>query len=51
VVLPGGTIITLDLRDAERLQGFVPGWTDLNNVLPEFGPRKFKSAETLAADW
>jgi DNA (cytosine-5)-methyltransferase 1 len=47
VVRAGGTIITLELRDAKPLQGCVPlqgftlGWIDLNSVLTEFRPRKF----------
>lgn len=28
IVLRDGSIITPDIRDAERLQGFEPGWTD-----------------------
>jgi DNA (cytosine-5)-methyltransferase 1 len=28
IVLPGGEIVTPDIRDAERLQGFESGWTD-----------------------
>ncbi len=27
IVLPGGGVVTPDIRDAERLQGFEPGWT------------------------
>jgi DNA (cytosine-5)-methyltransferase 1 len=27
IVLPGGKVVTPDIRDAERLQGFPPGWT------------------------
>ncbi|EJW12319.1 DNA-cytosine methyltransferase [Rhodovulum sp. PH10] len=28
ILLPDGTIVTPDLRDAERLQGFAAGWTE-----------------------
>jgi DNA (cytosine-5)-methyltransferase 1 len=41
VVLPGGTIITPHLCDGERLQGFQPHWTDLAEIRPELGGRKF----------
>src|SRR5262249_34082504 len=34
IMLPGGTIITPHLSDAERLQGFTPDWTNLEFVLP-----------------
>lgn len=28
IVLPSGDIVTPDIRDAERMQGFAPDWTD-----------------------
>lgn len=28
IMLPSGEVITPDIRDAERLQGFEPGWTE-----------------------
>ncbi|MGJ4940950.1 DNA cytosine methyltransferase [Bradyrhizobium sp. HKCCYLS1011] len=40
ILLPDGRIVTPDIRDAERFQGFDPGWTDVTdlrgqqNVLP-----------------
>ncbi|MBA1158674.1 DNA cytosine methyltransferase [Microvirga mediterraneensis] len=41
VLMPDGKIITPDLRDGERLQGFESGWTDVDTVLPQFGERRF----------
>lgn len=41
ILLPEGEIITPDLRDGERIQGFNVGWTDLETILPTFGGRKF----------
>jgi DNA (cytosine-5)-methyltransferase 1 len=32
ILLPDGRIVTPDIRDAERLQGFAAGWTDLENA-------------------
>lgn len=28
ILLPDGAVVTPDIRDAERLQGFAPGWTE-----------------------
>jgi DNA (cytosine-5)-methyltransferase 1 len=41
ILLPDLTVITPDIRDGERLQGFAAGWTDLQHVLPHFGEAKF----------
>lgn len=42
ILLPDGQIITPDIEDAERLQGFEAGWTDLDIVLDARGVRPFK---------
>src|SRR5882672_10720880 len=31
ILLPNGSVITPDIRDAERLQGFPEGWTDMRS--------------------
>ena len=32
ILMPDGTLVTPDIRDAERLQGFNPKWTDVDRV-------------------
>jgi DNA (cytosine-5)-methyltransferase 1 len=41
ILLTDGTIITPNMRDGERLQGFESGWTDVPATLPQFGERQF----------
>lgn len=39
VVLPDGRIVTPDIRDAERMQGFNPGWTEPAELVTRRGHR------------
>lgn len=39
VVLPSGEVVKPDLRDAERLQGFEPGWTSASSNVMRPGHR------------
>jgi DNA (cytosine-5)-methyltransferase 1 len=41
IVLMDGTIVTPNLRDGERLQGFRSGWTDLDTTSQYSGSRAF----------
>ncbi|TIN20135.1 MAG: DNA (cytosine-5-)-methyltransferase [Mesorhizobium sp.] len=41
ILLTDGSIVTPDLEDGERLQGFESGWTDVSQTLPFFGERLF----------
>ena len=41
ILLPNGRIITPDVRDGERLQGFTEDWTNIEAVLKAHGQRKF----------
>lgn len=54
IVMPNGEVVTPDIRDAERLQGFEPGWTE---PAASVGRRSFRwklvgNAVTVdAAEW
>lgn len=39
IVLPDGRLVTPDIRDAERMQGFEPGWTEPVETLKKAGFR------------
>ena len=43
IMLPDLAVVTPDIRDGERLQGFSPGWTDIERVLPRFNEAKFNA--------
>jgi DNA (cytosine-5)-methyltransferase 1 len=40
-LMPDLSIVTPALADAERMQGFPAGWTDVAHVLPKFGSGPF----------
>ncbi|HWE75543.1 MAG TPA: DNA (cytosine-5-)-methyltransferase [Stellaceae bacterium] len=42
IVMPDLTIITPDVSDTERLQGFAADWTNVQECLPRFEGRAFK---------
>lgn len=54
IVMPNGTIVTPHVRDAERMQGFEPGWTDASETVMKKGHRwkLVGNAVTVdAAEW
>ena len=42
VLMPDGRIVTPDIRDAERLQGFAAGWTDVESARKAKGAPPFR---------
>jgi DNA (cytosine-5)-methyltransferase 1 len=43
ILMPDLSIITPSLEDSERLQGFEPGWTDIDHLTPELGGGRFNA--------
>ncbi len=39
IVMPDGRLVTIDIRDAERMQGFEPGWTEPSLTVSKPGYR------------